>query len=182
MDPKTSATSLFRQTGPSVDPVGFGPNAPSSASIPLSPIPAIPSASDSPHDDNPDEVHRYRTIWLSDIHLGSNGCQASYLLDFLRHNESDTLYLVGDIIDGWQLKKSWYWPQSHNDVVQKILRKARKGTKVFLIAGNHDEFLRPFGRQEFGRITITSEVIHQTADGRRLLVLHGDQFDQVIQF
>src|SRR6201992_1038748 len=181
MDPKTSATSLFRQTGPSVDPVGFGPNAPSSASIPLSPIPAIPSASDSPHDDNPDEVHRYRTIWLSDIHLGSNGCQASYLLDFLRHNESEELYLVGDIIDGWQLKKSWYWPQAHNDVVQKILRSARKGTRVIYVPGNHDELVRQFIGLHLGDIAISGDAIHETADGKRLWVVHGDLFDGVMQ-
>jgi UDP-2,3-diacylglucosamine pyrophosphatase LpxH len=181
MDPKTSATSLFRQTGPSVDPVGFGPNAPSAATIPLSPIPAIPSSSDSPHDDNPDEVHRYRTIWLSDIHLGSNGCQASYLLDFLRHNESEYLYLVGDIIDGWQLKKGWYWPQAHNDVVQKILRKARKGTQVVYVPGNHDEAARQFCDLAFGDIHVRGEAFHTTLAGQRLWIVHGDLFDGVIQ-
>src|SRR5690349_17263139 len=78
-------------------------------------------------------ANRYRTIWISDLHLGTRGCKAEFLLDFLRHNESETLYLVGDIVDAWQLKRSWYWPQSHNDVVQKILRKARKGTKVVYV-------------------------------------------------
>ncbi|HVO32801.1 MAG TPA: UDP-2,3-diacylglucosamine diphosphatase, partial [Elusimicrobiota bacterium] len=136
---------------------------------------------DSSHGDDPD-ARRYRTIWISDIHLGTRHSQAPALLDFLRSTESDYLYLVGDIIDGWQLKKSWYWPQSHNDVVQKILRKARKGTLVFLIAGNHDEFLRAFGKQEFGRITLLPEAVHQTADGRRLLVLHGDQFDNIMKY
>src|ERR1700760_3359631 len=101
------------------------------------------SAPPSRSDDAPAD-HRYRTIWLSAIHLGSGGCQANYLLDFLRHNESEYLYLVGDIIDGWQLKKGWYWPQAHNDVVQKILRKARKGTQVVYIPGNHDESARQF--------------------------------------
>jgi UDP-2,3-diacylglucosamine pyrophosphatase LpxH len=126
-------------------------------------------------------VVHYRTIWISDIHLGTSGCQARHLLDFLRHTESDRLYLVGDIIDGWALKRSWYWQQAHNDVVQKILRKARKGTHVTYIAGNHDEAIRQFIGLAFGGIDIQEEVIHTTADGRRLLVLHGDLFDGVIQ-
>ncbi|CAB3773329.1 UDP-2,3-diacylglucosamine diphosphatase [Paraburkholderia humisilvae] len=181
MDPKTSATSLFRQTGPSVDPVGFGPNAPS-ASIPLPPLPVIPPITgEAQHDDNPDEVHRYRTIWLSDIHLGSSGCQANYLLDFLRHNESEYMYLVGDIIDGWQLKKGWYWPQAHNDVVQKILRKARKGTQVIYIPGNHDEAARQFCDLAFGDIHVRGEAFHTTLAGQRLWIVHGDLFDGVIQ-
>ena len=104
------------------------------------------------------------------------------MLDFLRATESETLYLVGDILDGWQLKKSWYWPQAHNDVLQKILRKARKGTRIFIIPGNHDEFLRQFCKHDFGRITLTAQAIHELADGRKLLVLHGDQFDSVIKF
>lgn len=126
-------------------------------------------------------LHHYRTIWISDIHLGTAGCQAQYLLDFLKENESDTLYLVGDIIDGWALKRSWYWQQAHNDVIQKILRKARKGTRVIYIAGNHDEVVRQFIGLAFGGIDIQDEVIHVTADGRRFLVLHGDLFDGVIQ-
>ena len=89
-------------------------------------------------------VQRYRTLWISDLHLGTPGCQASALLDFLKHTECETLYLVGDIIDGWQLRRQWYWPQSHNDVVQKLLRKARKGTRVIFIPGNHDEFARKY--------------------------------------
>ncbi|MFC0402723.1 UDP-2,3-diacylglucosamine diphosphatase [Paraburkholderia rhizosphaerae] len=182
MDPKTSATSLFRQTGPSVDPVGFGPNAPSATSIPLPPLPVIPPITgEAQHDDNPDEVHRYRTIWLSDIHLGSSGCQANYLLDFLRHNESEYMYLVGDIIDGWQLKKGWYWPQAHNDVVQKILRKARKGTQVIYIPGNHDEAARQYCDLAFGDIHVRGEAFHTTLAGQRLWIVHGDLFDGVIQ-
>jgi hypothetical protein len=122
----------------------------------------------------------FRTIWLSDIHLGTRGCQADLLLDFLRHTESEYLYLVGDIVDGWQLKKRWYWPQSHNDVIQKFLRRARHGTKVFYVAGNHDEFSRQFCGLQFGGILVSDHIIHETADGRRLLVLHGDQFDAVM--
>lgn len=126
-------------------------------------------------------VTRYRSIWISDIHLGTTGCQAEKLLDFLRRTESDYLYLVGDIIDGWQLKRRWYWEQSHNDVVQKILRKSRKGTFVTYIAGNHDEAMRHFLGMAFGGIAIEDEAVHITNDGRRLLILHGDRFDGVIQ-
>ncbi|HQT31654.1 MAG TPA: UDP-2,3-diacylglucosamine diphosphatase, partial [Thiobacillus sp.] len=99
---------------------------------PASAAPWSPSRSDAPPAADAPARH-YRTLWISDIHLGTAGCQARYLLDFLKHNESDTLYLVGDIIDGWQLRKGWYWPRSHNDVVQKLLRKARKGTRVIYV-------------------------------------------------
>ena len=124
----------------------------------------------------------YRSIWISDIHLGTAGCQANYLLDFLKHNEAETFYLVGDIIDGWRLKKSWYWPQSHNDVIQKLLRKVRKGAEVFYIPGNHDEAARQFIGMTFGEIQIQNEMIHVTADGKRLWVTHGDLFDSVMQY
>ena len=120
-------------------------------------------------------------MWISDIHLGSVGCKAEYLLDFLTHNDAETLYLVGDIIDGWQLRKSWYWPRAHNDIVQRILRKAREGTRVVYVCGNHDEFARQFIGLAFGDIEIVDEAVHETADGKRLLVIHGDQFDGVIQ-
>ena len=132
-------------------------------------------------DDEADGQFRFRTIWISDLHLGTTGCQARHLLDFLRHTESEHLYLVGDIIDGWQLRRRWYWPQTHNDVVQKILRKARKGTRVIYIPGNHDEFGRHFLNLSFGGIEVCEEAMHVTADGRRLLVLHGDLFDAVVQ-
>ena len=125
-------------------------------------------------------VH-HRAIWISDIHLGTSGCKAEYLLDFLKWNESDTLYLVGDIIDGWQLKKGWYWKQSHNDVVQKILRRARKGTRVVYIAGNHDEVVRQFIGMAFGDIEIADDATHHLLDGRRLWITHGDLFDGIIQ-
>jgi UDP-2,3-diacylglucosamine pyrophosphatase LpxH len=124
---------------------------------------------------------RFRAIWISDIHLGTPGCQAAALLEFLRRTESQYLYLVGDIIDGWQLQRRWYWHPSHNDVIQKILRKARKGTEVVYIPGNHDEGVRHFLELAFGGITIRAEAIHRTVDGRRLLVTHGDLFDGVIQ-
>ncbi len=124
---------------------------------------------------------RYRAIWLSDTHLGTAGCKALYLLDFLRHNESDRLYLVGDIIDGWQLKKGWYWNQSHNDVVQKVLRKARKGAHVVFIPGNHDEFARQYVGLAFGGIQVRQDDVHLLRDGRRLWITHGDQFDGIVQ-
>ncbi len=125
---------------------------------------------------------RYRTIWISDVHLGTRGCKAHYLLEFLRHTESDALYLVGDIIDGWRMKRSWYWHQTHNDVIQKLLRKARKGTRVVYIPGNHDEALRDYVDMQFGGVTVLPEVVHETADGKRLLVIHGDHFDGIVQY
>lgn len=128
-----------------------------------------------------DESFRVRSVWISDLHLGTPGCQAVALLDFLRRVECDTLFLVGDIIDGWQLKRSWYWPQAHNDVVQKLLRKARKGTRVIFIPGNHDEFARKYVEHNFGGIDVADDWIHTTADGRRLWITHGDLFDGVVQ-
>src|SRR5471030_2554275 len=124
----------------------------------------------------------YRTIFISDIHLGTRGCKADFLLDFLRWNESEMLFLVGDIIDGWRLRRSWYWSQSHNDVIQKILRKARKGTEVTYIPGNHDEWLREYTEIELGGIKVVDEAVHLTADGRRLLIIHGDAYDGVVKY
>jgi UDP-2,3-diacylglucosamine pyrophosphatase LpxH len=123
----------------------------------------------------------YRTIFISDLHLGTPGCQADALLDFLKENTSDYLYLVGDIVDGWQLRRKWYWPQAHNDVVQKLLRKARKGCRVIYVPGNHDEFARGFLDHHFGGIEVVEQATHVTADGRRLWVIHGDYFDAVVQ-
>jgi UDP-2,3-diacylglucosamine pyrophosphatase LpxH len=127
------------------------------------------------------EAKRYRTLFLSDVHLGTRSCQADALLEFLRDHDADTIYLVGDIIDGWALKGGWYWPQSHNDVVQKILRKGRKGARIVYLPGNHDEFLREYYGTHFGGIEVQETAIHETADGKRYLVLHGDQFDFVIR-
>ncbi len=124
---------------------------------------------------------RFRAIFISDTHLGTPGCQSARLLDFLRRTESDYLYLVGDIIDGWQLKRRWFWHQTHNDIVQKVLRKARKGTQVCYVPGNHDESARHYIGLDFGGIVIRAEAEHTTADGRRLLVTHGDLFDAVVQ-
>jgi UDP-2,3-diacylglucosamine pyrophosphatase LpxH len=127
------------------------------------------------------EPVRVRTLFISDVHLGTRGCQAALLLDFLRRYDADTLYLVGDIVDGWRLKAGWYWPQAHNDVVQKLLRKVRKGARLIYVPGNHDEFLRDFLGSHFGGIEIADVAIHQAADGRRYLVIHGDQFDIVVR-
>ena len=112
-----------------------------------------------------DDTLCVRTAWISDLHLGTPGCQAQALLEFLRTTDCQTLYLVGDIIDGWQLRRSWYWPQSHNDVVQKILRKARKGTRVIFVPGNHDEFARRYVAHNFGGVDIVEDCVHVTADG-----------------
>jgi len=123
----------------------------------------------------------FRALFISDVHLGTRGCQAELLLDFLRDHDAETVYLVGDIVDGWRLKRSWYWPQAHNDVVQKILRKGRKGARIIYIPGNHDEFLRDFLGTHFGGVEVTDSHIHESADGKRYLVIHGDQFDVVIR-
>ena len=124
---------------------------------------------------------RFRTVWISDVHLGTPACQADALLDFLRHLRTDHLFLVGDIVDGWQLRRHWHWPQAHNDVVQKLLRLARKGTRVVYVPGNHDEFARRYAGLEFGGVLVAEEAMHVTADGHRLWILHGDRFDAVVQ-
>jgi len=122
----------------------------------------------------------YRTGWISDVHLGTRGCNAEALLDFLRHHEFETLYVVGDLIDVWALRRGIYWPQAHNDVIQKLLRAGRKGTRVIYIPGNHDEFISGF-LGEYGAVTIQPQAIHRTADGRRILVIHGHELDTVVQ-
>jgi UDP-2,3-diacylglucosamine pyrophosphatase LpxH len=123
---------------------------------------------------------KFRAIFISDVHLGTRGCKADFLLDFLKHTESDKLYLIGDIIDGWRLKKGWYWLQSHNDVMQKILRKARKGTDVIYVPGNHDEFARDYIGLEFGSIKVHRDILHKGIQGKRFLVMHGDECDGVM--
>jgi len=137
-------------------------------------------ASPDAFDTSLDGAPHFRAVFISDVHLGTRGCKASYLLDFLRHTECDTLYLVGDIIDGWAMRKSFHWPQTHNDVVQKLLRKARKGTRVVYIPGNHDEAARQFCGLDFGGVQIRADAEHRTATGRRLWVVHGDFADGVM--
>jgi len=124
---------------------------------------------------------RVRTLFLSDLHLGTKGCQAEQILGFLRRYDADTIYLVGDIVDGWRLRSGWYWPQAHNDVVQKLLRKVRKGTRLIYIPGNHDEFLRDYLGVSLGGVELADSVLHETADGKTYLVIHGDQFDLVVR-
>ncbi|MCT4657275.1 MAG: UDP-2,3-diacylglucosamine diphosphatase [Cohaesibacter sp.] len=128
-----------------------------------------------------ESTYRHRALFLSDIHLGTRGCQAEMLLDFLKIHDAETIYLVGDIVDGWRLQKGWYWPQSHNDVVQKLLRKARKGSRIIYVPGNHDEFLRNYYGAHFGGIEVVETHIHETANGKKFLVIHGDQFDMVVR-
>jgi UDP-2,3-diacylglucosamine pyrophosphatase LpxH len=130
---------------------------------------------------NEDDVIQVRALFLSDLHLGMRGCQAEKILRFLRRYDADMIYLVGDIVDGWGLKSSWYWPQSHNDVVQKLLRKARKGARMFYIPGNHDDFLREYYGTHFGGVEVAEQMMHTTQNGRRYLVVHGDLFDVVIR-
>ena len=125
---------------------------------------------------------QFRTVWISDTHLGTPGCNAELLLDFLKSIECETLFLVGDIVDGWQLRRGWYWPPRHNDVVRCILTQAKRGTRVVYVPGNHDEAFRDYVGLNFGGIELVSECIHVTADGRRLLVLHGDEFDGVVLY
>jgi UDP-2,3-diacylglucosamine pyrophosphatase LpxH len=125
---------------------------------------------------------RYRTVWISDVHLGTRGCNAALLVDFLRSIEPETLYLVGDIIDGWRLRRGWYWPDAHNEVVRRVLKMAHRGTRVVLIAGNHDEMLRDYVGLTLGGVQLADEAVHVTADGRRLLVTHGDAFDGVVLY
>jgi UDP-2,3-diacylglucosamine pyrophosphatase LpxH len=123
---------------------------------------------------------RYRAAWISDTHLGTRGCNATALLDFLRETDFDTLYIVGDLIDIWSLRRAIYWPQQHNDVIQKILRKARKGTRVIYIPGNHDELVTSFCGT-YGNIEIKENAIHVTASGERVLIIHGHELDAVVQ-
>ena len=126
------------------------------------------------------ERRKFRTIWISDIHLGTKGCNAAMLIDFLDHTDSETMYLVGDIIDGWRLKKKFYWPPEHNDIVWRVLKRAHRGTRIVYIPGNHDEMVRPFCGMNFGGVEIKRADVHTTADDRRLLVLHGDEFDTIM--
>jgi UDP-2,3-diacylglucosamine pyrophosphatase LpxH len=124
----------------------------------------------------------YRAIFISDLHLGTRACRADDILDFLRDYDAETIYLVGDVVDFWRLKHNSYWPQKHNDVIQKLLRKVRKGTRIVYVPGNHDEALRDYCGAQFGGITVVGEAVHVTADGRQILVLHGDDFDGIVHF
>jgi UDP-2,3-diacylglucosamine pyrophosphatase LpxH len=124
---------------------------------------------------------RYRTLFISDCHLGSGGAKAEQLARFLKHVECDTVYLVGDVIDMWRLRQRWYWPDAHNSVMRRLLKMSHKGTTIVYVPGNHDEAARPFCGLSFGGMQMAKEAVHVTADGRRLLVTHGDQFDLVVR-
>jgi UDP-2,3-diacylglucosamine pyrophosphatase LpxH len=143
------------------------------------PIPQ-PLLNGSPISLSPGSAQKVRAAWISDVHLGTRGANADALLDFLRAYDFDTLYVVGDLIDIWQLRRGIYWPQQHNDVIQKILRKARKGTRIVYIPGNHDEMVSQFAGV-YGNIVVENQAIHETADGRRILVIHGHELDTVVQ-
>jgi UDP-2,3-diacylglucosamine pyrophosphatase LpxH len=131
-----------------------------------------------------EKKHTYRAVWISDVHLGTAGCKAEALAAFLKNTDCERLYLVGDIIDGWKLKSEFYWPQAHSNVIRRILTKAKRGTQVYYVVGNHDEFLRKFlgFDLQMGNIRLVNECTHTTADGRRLLVTHGDQFDVITRY
>ena len=152
------------------------------AQLPFLPAGTLPAWLDHPEPRGFRPKRKCRTIWISDVHLGTRGCNADLLIDFLRAHECDTLYLVGDIVDGWRLKKGWYWPDAHSEVVRRVLKRAHRGTRVVLIAGNHDEMLRPYAGLSFGGVEIALEAVHITADKRRLLVTHGDAFDVVVLY
>lgn len=124
----------------------------------------------------------FRSIWISDVHLGTRHAQVDLLLDFLRENECRYLYIVGDLVDGWELKGKWFWRDAYNVLIQKLLRKSRKQTRVVYITGNHDEFLEHFTDLHFGRITLARQAIHVGADGKRYLVIHGHQCDGIAHF
>jgi UDP-2,3-diacylglucosamine pyrophosphatase LpxH len=125
---------------------------------------------------------RHRAIFLSDLHLGTRASRAGDLLEFLKQNDAETIYLVGDIVDFWRVKRGPVWPQTHNDVMQKLMRKVRKGTRLVYVPGNHDEGLRDYCGMRFGGIEIVHQCMHETADGKRLLVMHGDEFDVVVRY
>ncbi len=128
------------------------------------------------------DKHRYRALFISDVHLGTRSAQAGPLLEFLKETDAETIYLVGDIVDFWKVRRGPHWPQAHNDVLQKLMRRVRKGTRIIFIPGNHDEGLRDYCGLHFGGIEIHRDTIHTTAAGRRYLVLHGDEFDIIVRY
>ncbi len=144
--------------------------------------PKLPIWFDKPEPRSFQPKMKLRTVWISDVHLGTAGCQAGLLSDFLHSIECDTLYLVGDIVDGWRLRKGWYWPDQHNEVIRRVLKMAHRGTRVIYIPGNHDEMFRDYAGLSFGGVEVQLEAIHTTADGRNLLVTHGDAFDGIVLY
>ena len=124
----------------------------------------------------------YRSVWISDAHLCSPDSQSDMLQSFLDSIRCDYLYMVGDMIDVWALRNKWHWPRQYNEVVHKLLKRSRKGAKIIYIPGNHDEFFRDFVGYTFGDVEIRLQSFHTTADGRRFLVIHGDEFDTIVRF
>ncbi|MBD3766925.1 MAG: UDP-2,3-diacylglucosamine diphosphatase [Gammaproteobacteria bacterium] len=134
-----------------------------------------------PTDEQADGVHKYyRALFISDVHLGSKGCQAEALAEFLKFHHAPVIYLVGDIVDGWRLKKRHFWPQSHTDVIRRLFTKAKRGSRIVYVTGNHDDFLRRYSGIHFGNIELCDEVVHETLSGQKLRVLHGDAYDGVV--
>lgn len=131
--------------------------------------------------ENDHQRHVYRTIFISDSHLGAKGCKDVFLAEFLKYNECEKLYLVGDIIDGWRLKKRMFWPQSHTNVIRRILTMSKRGTDVVYVTGNHDDFLRRYSGLNFGNIELCDETVFKAKNGEQFLVVHGDKYDGVIQ-
>lgn len=130
----------------------------------------------------PSGKQKVRTLWISDVHLGTRDCQAEHLSRFLKSYQADRIYLVGDIIDGWKMRGGMYWPQAHTNVIRRLLTMSKRGTEVIYVTGNHDEFLRRYSRLVLGNIQLVDQAEHLTADGRRLLVIHGDQFDVITRY
>jgi len=130
----------------------------------------------------PSRKQRVRTLWISDEHLGTRDCQAEHLSRFLKGYQADRIYLVGDIIDGWKLRSGIFWPQAHTNVIRRLLTMSKRGSEVIYVTGNHDEFLRRYSKLMLGNIQLVDEAEHLTADGRRLLVIHGDQFDVITRY
>jgi UDP-2,3-diacylglucosamine pyrophosphatase LpxH len=139
------------------------------------------TARDDDKEQHESGMRRYRAIFVSDLHLGTKACQAEAFIDFLRCHEASRIYLIGDIIDFWRIRRGTYWPQAHNDVLQKLLRKTRKGTDLIYIPGNHDEGMRDYCGTRFGGIAIERHAVHVGSDGRRYLVMHGDEFDVAVR-
>jgi len=131
--------------------------------------------------ENDHQIKHFRSIFISDIHLGSKGAKADFLSEFLKYNHCEKLYLVGDIIDGWRLRKRIFWLQAHTNVIRRILTKAKRGTEVIFVTGNHDDFLRRYSGVDFGNIKLTDEAVHLCTNGDKLMVVHGDKYDSVIQ-
>ncbi|WP_083944810.1 UDP-2,3-diacylglucosamine diphosphatase [Thiomicrospira microaerophila] len=144
-------------------------------------IPAWMKDIETPIEEAEHSPVKVRTIWISDVHLGSKGAKADELSDFLKTYNCDTLFLVGDIIDGWRMRKKPFWPQAHTNVIRRILTRAKRGTRVIYITGNHDDVMRRYSGIEFGNVLLVDEYIYQLKNGQKLWVIHGDQFDGVIQ-